>query len=104
VRGRLLYFANDSALLVSVLQTNSPAPAQPLNYAARFSHSRERQNFYRLTTLADQNSAASQAQPQFFSGNLASFSRTFAKVDSEEVTIRQSRDKIQQTVTYHWTQ
>jgi hypothetical protein len=103
IRGKLLYFANDTGLLVSVLQTNNPAPAQPLNYAARFSHSRERQNFYRLTALADQNSAASQTQPQFFSGNLASFSRTFAKVDSEEVAIRQSRDKIQQTVTYRWT-
>ena len=103
-RGKLLFIANDAGMLASILQSNNAPAGQPVSYAARFSHSRERQNFYRLTTLADQNTGASQNEPQFFSRNIASFSRSFAKIDSEEVVTRQSKDRIQQTVTYRWAQ
>ncbi|HZD93612.1 MAG TPA: hypothetical protein VE133_05115, partial [Candidatus Sulfotelmatobacter sp.] len=71
-------------------------------YAAGFNHSRERENFYKLTTTLDQSSRATDAEPQFFSQNVSSFSRSFAKVESEEVVTRQTKDKIQQTVTYRW--
>jgi hypothetical protein len=103
VRGKVVYFANDAALLRSVLQTKKALPAQPAIYAAGFSHSRERQNFYKLTSLLDQNARANDAEPQFFSQNVASFSRSFAKVESEEIITRQTKDKIQQTVIYRWT-
>jgi len=103
-RGKLLYFANDATLLAAVLQTKNPAPAQAVSYSAGFSHSRERQSFYQFTALVDKNTGGDGNEPQFFSRNMASFSRTFAKVDAEEVVSRQTKDKIQQTVIYRWMQ
>jgi hypothetical protein len=104
VRGKLLYFANDAGLLGSVLQAKSQPLTQPASYAAGFNHSRERQNFYKFSGLVDQPSAAREGEPQFFSQNIASFSRAFARLDSEEIVTRQTKDKIQQTVTYRWMQ
>jgi len=103
-RGKLLFVANDATLLAAVLQTKNPAPAQAVNYSAAFSHSRERQSFYEFTALVDKNAASDGSEPQFFSRNMASFSRTFAKVDAAEIVTRQTKDKIQQTVTYRWMQ
>jgi hypothetical protein len=103
-RGKVLLFANDAGLLSSVLQANNAALSAPVSYAAAFSHTRERQDFYELTSLADHGTAAAQQEPQFFSQNISSFSRAFARVGSEEIVMRQSKDKIQQTVTYHWQQ
>lgn len=102
IRGKIAYFSNDVTLLGSVLSAKSQPSAQPAIYAAGFSHSRERQNFYKLSALIDQSARAVDKQPQFFSQNIASFSRSFAKLDSEEVIVRQTKDKIQQTVTYRW--
>jgi hypothetical protein len=104
VRGKLLFVANDAVLLAAVLQTKNPPPAQPVSYSAAFSHSRERQGFYEFTSLVDKNAAGDGSEPQFFSRNMVSFSRTFAKVDAEEIVTRQTKDKIQQTVTYRWMQ
>ena len=80
------------------------APAAGDVNAAGFSHSRERQNFYKFSSLVDQPSAGQGAAPQFFSQNMAGFSRAFARLDSEEIITRQTKDKIQQTVTYRWMQ
>lgn len=102
IRGKTAYFSNDVALLVSVLSAKGQQLSQPVIYAAGFSHSRERQNFYKLSALLDQNARAVDKQPQFFSQNVGSFSRSFAKLDSEEVVVHQTKDKIQQTVTYRW--
>lgn len=104
VRGKLLYLANDAGLLGSVLQAKNQTLSQPASYAAGFSHSRERQNFYKFSSLVDQQSVAHDGGPQFFSQNMASFSRAFAKLDSEEIITRQTKDRIQQTVTYRWMQ
>jgi hypothetical protein len=104
VRGKVIYFANDTGLLSSVLQAQSQPLTQPVSYAAGFNHSRERQNFYKFTSLVDQQSVAKEGEPQFFSQNMASFSRAFARLDSEEIVTRQTKDKIQQTVTYRWVQ
>src|SRR4029077_14166196 len=90
VRGRVVYFSNDVGLLISVLQTKNQTPAQPPVYAAGFSHARERENFYKLSSLLDQGARATDAEPQFFSQNMASFSRSFAKLESEEVITRQT--------------
>jgi len=102
VRGKIFFLANDAALLSSVLQTRNQPLAQAASYSAGFSHSRERQNFYKFSSLVDQRSITRDAEPQFFSQNMASFSRAFAKLDSEEIIIRQTKDRIQQTVTYRW--
>jgi len=102
VRGKTVYFANDAAYLSTILQTRNQALSQPATYVAGFSHSRERENFYKLTSLIDQGARATDQEPQFFSQNIASFSRAFSKLGSEQVIIRQTKDKIQQTVTYRW--
>jgi len=103
VRGKVLFVANDAALLSTVLQTRNQPLSHPASYSAGFSHSRERQNFYKFSSLVDQRSITKDAEPQFFSQNMASFSRSFAKLDSEEIITRQTKDRIQQTVTYRWT-
>jgi hypothetical protein len=102
VRGKIVYFSNDVGLLSAVLQTRNQPLARPPVYAARFSHARERDNFYKLSSLLDQGARATDAEPQFFSQNITSFSRSFSKLESEEVITRQTKDKIQQTVTYRW--
>jgi hypothetical protein len=102
VRGKILYLANDARLLASVLQTKNQPLILPVSYVAGFSHARERQNFYKFSSLVDQPSMAQNAEPQFFSRNMASFSRAFAKLDSEEIVTRQTKDRIQQTVMYRW--
>lgn len=102
VRGKVLYVANDAGMLISVLQTKNQPLSQPSIYAAGFSHSRERDNFYKFSRLVDQPWASRETEPQFFSRNTASFSRAFARLDSEEIVARQTKDKIQQTVTYRW--
>jgi hypothetical protein len=102
VRGKIVYFANDAALLSTVLQTKNQPPSGPVTYAAAFSHARERENFYKLTSLLDQNARATEQEPQFFSQNIASFSRTFSNLESQEVLTRATKDRIQQTVTYRW--
>lgn len=102
VRGKVLFVANDVGLLTLVLQTKNQPLSQPASYSAGFSHSRERQNFYKFSSLVDQRSITKDAEPQFFSQNMASFSRAFAKLDSEEIIARQTKDRIQQTVTYRW--
>lgn len=102
MRGKILFVANDAGLLTSVLQTKNQPLSQPASYSAGFSHSRERQNFYKFSSLVDQRSITKGAEPQFFSQNIASFSRAFAKVDAEEIVTRQTKDRIQQTVKYRW--
>jgi hypothetical protein len=103
-REKIIYFANDAGLLSSVLAVKSQPLSRPATYAARFSHSRERQNFYKFSSLVDQQSVTREGEPQFFSQNMASFSRAFANLDSEEIITHQTKDKIQQTVTYRWMQ
>lgn len=103
-RGKVLLFANDAALLSSVLQANNSARREAVSYAAAFNHAREREKFYELTSLIDRGTAATQQEPQFFSQNVSSFSRSFAGVDSEEIVVQQTKDKILQTVTYRWSQ
>jgi hypothetical protein len=102
IRGKTAYFSNDVALLTSVLSAKGQPLSQPVIYAAAFRHARERQNFYKLSALLDQNARGVDNSPQFFSQNITSFSRSFSRLESEEVTVHQTKDKIQQTVTYRW--
>ena len=102
VRGKIAYFANDAALLGAALQAKAQPPSGPVTYAAAFSHAKERENFYKLTSLLDQNARSTEQEPQFFSQNISSFSRSLSKMESEEVITRRTKDKIQQTVTYRW--
>jgi hypothetical protein len=110
VRGKYLLVSDDSSLLKNMSANMNQKPAQkPAVLVAGFHHARERENFARLTGLLDRPNAnpggapASEAYPQFFSDNLASFSTTLAGVFSETVVIREASDKVMQTVTYEWS-
>jgi hypothetical protein len=110
VRGKYLFVSNDPATLVTVLgRLPMPVSAQPAVYYAGFDHGRERQNFYQLTELVDRPSrAASESsegnEPQFFSQNAASLSRTFAAVKSQSIVVRRKDGIETQTVRYEWAQ
>jgi len=117
VRGKYLVIADDPGLLTGLLanlnQKNQLAPAV---YVAGFNHAREGQNFGRLAGLLDVRGALPNAQfglgnvpgqgqnPQFFSGNIRSFSTTLSEVTSERIVVRESGEKVLQTVTYEWSQ
>jgi hypothetical protein len=101
IRGKLLFIANDAAAMSSMLNAKPAGIAQPVVYAAGFDHKLERQNFGQLSTLVD-HGVPSMDEPSFFSRNINSFSKVFARVGHEEVVVRQNKDKITQTVTYRW--
>ncbi len=110
VRGKYLLLSDDSSLLKSMFANMNQKTAQkPAVFIAGFRHARERENFARLTGLLDRPSAnpggspASDAYPQFFSDNLASFSAMLAGVSSQTIVIRDASDKVLQTVTYEWS-
>ena len=116
VSGKQLLLANDSMLLEELLarrQKASPAVENNyVTYAALFHHTREQSNFGRLMAqldlaghrgTADQEATSGGETPAFFSGNAASFSRAFSKVESERIEERDRGATVTQTVTYQWT-
>ena len=123
-QGRTLFLADDRPALDAVLARLSlPVQAKPAAYLAGFDHSAERQNFLRLATTVDRAlpvESASQArmgdeplpdeenppvprEPEFFSQNVASLSDVLQGVRSQSVVVRDSGNKLRQTVTYVWT-
>jgi hypothetical protein len=116
VRGKYLIVSNDSGLISGVLANlnlanpNRKPDSQPAVFIAGFNHSRERENFARLTRVVDRpdvnagNFPGAERQPQFFSENMASLSATLAAVSSEKIVVRDTGDKVLQTVTYQWLQ
>jgi hypothetical protein len=116
VSGKRLLLANDSMLLEELLARRQKASPTGENhhvtYAALFHHTQEQSNYRRLMAqldlaghrgAADQAGTASGENPAFFSGNAASFSRAFSKVESERIEERNRGATVTQTVTYQWT-
>jgi len=110
VRGKYLLVSDDPALLKNMVANMKQKSSQkPAVLLAGFRHSLERENFARLTGLLDRpgggpaGAAPSEAYPQFFSDNLASFSTALAGVSSQTIVIRDASDKVLQTVTYEWS-
>jgi hypothetical protein len=104
-RGRYLIVANDPALLSEILARMDQKPnAQPAIYIASFDHQRERENYYKLTSLIDHTSTnqPDNSEPRFFSQDVASLSRTLSGVKSQTVT--RTRDGMieRQSVVYIW--
>jgi hypothetical protein len=116
VSGRHLLVANDSILLEAMLARQQKATPvagdSAVTYAALFRHSQEQKNFRRLMAqldLAGHRGASDQQaasvggeSPSFFSGNAASLSRVFSKVESERIEERDRGATVTQTVTYQW--
>ena len=108
VRGRYLLVSDAPATLTAVLaRFSQPVTAESAIYCAGFDHARERQNFYRLTSLVDQPSRATAAnnasrEPEFFSQNVASLSQTLGAVKSQSIVAKRKGGVETQTVLYEW--
>ena len=108
VRGKYLLVSNDPATLAAVLaRFSQPVSAESAIYYAGFDHARERQNFYRLTSVIDQPSRTGAAnnesrEPQFFSQNVTSLSQTLAAVKSQSIVAKRKGGVESQTVLYEW--
>jgi hypothetical protein len=116
VEGKQLLLANDSGLLEKLLARRQAAPPSEgkdsLTYAALFRHTQEQGNFRLLMTQldraghrggSDQRGASVDGEsPAFFSGNVASFSRAFSKVEQERIEEKDLGSKVTQAVTYQW--
>lgn len=109
VRGKYLLLSNDAAMLTGVLgRMREPTPSAAAIYAAGFNHTRERQDFYRLTALVDRQTRSNElggpaVEPEFLSQNVASLSRVFSNVKSQTVVTRRSGNLTTQTVKYEWS-
>jgi hypothetical protein len=116
VNGKLLLLANDSGLMEKLLARRpSAGPADgkdSVTYAALFRHSQEQGNFRRLMAqldlaghrgIADQSGSSGGESPAFFSGNAASFSRIFSRLESERIEEQDLGATVSQTVTYQWS-
>jgi hypothetical protein len=115
VNGKLLLLANDSVLMEKLLARRLAAvPAgekDSVTYAALFRHSQEQGNFRRLMAqldlaghrgTVDQAATTAGETPAFFSGDAASFSRAFSKLESERIEEKDQGATVTQTVTYQW--
>jgi hypothetical protein len=116
VDGKQLLLANDPGLLEKMharRQKASPAESKDsVTYAALFRHTQEQSNFRLLMTQldcaghrggSDQRGASVDGEtPAFFSGNVASFSRAFSKMEQERIEEKDLGSKVTQTVTYQW--
>lgn len=116
VNGKQLLLANDSILMDELLarsQKSNPAQENDsVTYAAVFRHTQEQSNYRRLMTqldlaghrgATDQSAATGGESSAFFSGNAASLSRVFSRLDSERIEEKDQGAKVLQTVTYQWT-
>lgn len=105
-RGKYLFVSNDPETLTAVLgRMHQAVSAEPALYYAVFDHSRERQNFYQLTSLVDRPSRTNNNdEPQFFSQNVTSLSNTFAGLKSQSIVARRDGAIEKQTVLYRWAQ
>jgi hypothetical protein len=92
-----------SGRLVGLTEPQTRNPEPQLSYAAGFRHAQERENFYRLTRLIDnvnRQPGPAGSQPQFFSDNIGSLSRTLARIQSVSIVVRDAGVSQSQTVVY----
>jgi len=111
VRGKYLIVSDDPALLSGILaNVNQKTTLKPAIFVGGFHHARERESFGRLTGLLDGRIGnvptvqGAENTPQFMSGNIRSFSSAFAGVSAEKIVVRDAAAKVQQTVTYEWSE
>lgn len=107
IRGKMLIAATDGATLSAVLaRMGEKSQMEPATYIAGFRHGAERETFYRLTSVLDRGGESqygrSDSEPQFFSQNIGSLSRTLSGVKSESVISRRAGGVDLQTVKYEW--
>ena len=105
VRGKYLLISDHGGLLTGMrANANQKTTLKPAVFVAGFDHQREKGNFARLTGLLDRPAGGSGAgsTPSFFSDNIASLSSALGSLSSERIVVRDSGNKVSQTVTYEW--
>jgi hypothetical protein len=107
--GRILIVANGGGPVVAVLKRLSHSPGDvKAVYAAGFRHERERADLAKMlrlveTPLAQQSGMRKGSrgrEPMFLSENLASLSKSLARVEEESILVRDRGPLLSQTVTY----
>ena len=107
LRGKMLIIATDGGTLAAILsRMDEKSRMEPATYVAGFRHDAERETFYKMTSVLDRGGqneyGRSDSEPQFFSQNIGSLSRTLSGVKSESVTMRRVGGADLQTVRYEW--
>lgn len=128
VQGRVLVISDSAELLASVLdRLSQPVGTDRAQYVAALRHGRESANFGQMMRVIEHREAPSpqramQAaaegeeepqpvegqpegprEPEFFSGNIASLSRTLSRVDSASISVRDNGPSLSQTVVYRFS-
>src|SRR5882672_777326 len=108
VRGKYLIVSDDPALISGILaNVNGKSDLKPATFMAEFDHRRERNNFARLVTLIEPPALEPPGGERPAHLLLASLARrrgALAAASSEKIVVRDSGDKVLQTVTYQWAQ
>jgi hypothetical protein len=112
-QGDILIVSSDSETASAILARISRKPAaDPAIFAAGFHHAGQRENLAHLTLVIDRpkpesakdgSAPTGTEEPAFFSGNIASLSRTLAAVKSETIVVREKEGKVFATITYEWS-
>jgi hypothetical protein len=109
-RGKYLFVSDNSEMLGSMLANiNKKAPENSATYVAGFNHGLERENFSQLVSLlqpvsGEPGSSGNRARvPDFLLDNVGSLSSTLKRVSSEKIVVRETNDRVFQTVTYEWS-
>ena len=107
VRGRYWVISDDPALMSTLLANMDKKIVQePAVFVAGFNHTRERENFARLSEFVDRQDVGRQGYwrtgqtPRFLSQNIASLSAAAAGIGAQKIVFRDAGDKVLQTVTY----
>ena len=108
--GKYLVLSDDADSLKAVLsRLNTALKLSPAVYIAGFNHQLEHDNFAHWTSVIDQAAphpayevSGNGREPAFFSRNLASLSKTLARVQSISIQQREAGGVVHQTVVYHW--
>jgi len=110
VRGKYLLVSDDPTLMEGMLANMDHKPISgSVVFAASFDHRRERENFARFFSVIDrpnlnpsQTPGAAQ-EPEFFSQDIGSLSSVLTGLRSENIVLRDSGDKVLETVVYKWS-
>jgi len=117
--GSRLFLSTDAALLETLLHRAHGASTPADNnqtYLAVFRTAQARPGYLHLMRQLDRANGSklpgqedgstpmNGTAPTFFSGNIASLSNTFARLDGEQVVEHDLGATVQQTVTYRWKQ
>jgi hypothetical protein len=117
--GSRLFLSTDAPLMETLLRRAHGASTAAKNnqtYLAVFRTAQARPGYLHLMRQLDRANGSklpgqddgstpmNGTAPTFFSGNIASLSNTFARLDSEQVVEQDLGITVQQTVTYRWKQ